>query len=163
MTAKSRSGRKGPKTPVVAQEPSAGKKPVALPPKEVAETHISWRFSKMDMTGEWSWKKLDRATLEAVRLKLSEYEKKTWAESYSKKGAGVKQVQTAGIVPAAEERLRRLQLDDAPGLWEFRLTGTQRVWGVRIGEVCYLIWWDPNHTVWPSSTKRRVSQVSRYR
>jgi hypothetical protein len=50
-------------------------------------------------------------------------------------------------------RLTALQLDDVEDLWEFHLGGETRVWGIRRGAVCYLLWWDPGHEVWPSTKK----------
>lgn len=114
---------------------------------------LSWRFGMMDMGGDWSCASLSADVLQEVRTKLLEYEKKTWDESYSKKGAGLKKVDATGICSRAFERLKTLKLDDAAALWEFHLTGKQRVWGIRIGTVCYLLWWDPDHTVWPSAKK----------
>jgi hypothetical protein len=48
-------------------------------------------------------------------------------------------------------RLEVLQRDASGGLYEFHIDGLRRFWGIRRGHVCYLIWWDPNHKIWPST------------
>lgn len=106
------------------------------------------------MKGPWSPAALDRATLDVVREKLCHFEKKTWDESTTSGSVGVKRIALADLPRDATKRLERLKLDDAEALWEFRLQGTQRVWGLRHGDVCYMLWWDPHHSVYPSTKKR---------
>ena len=53
----------------------------------------------------------------------------------------------------AQVRLEDLKLDDNESLISLRLTGTQRIWGIRIGNILQLLWWDPNHEVCPSEKK----------
>ena len=50
----------------------------------------------------------------------------------------------------AQKRLTDLELDDHGALWEMRLAGEPRVWGLRNGHVFYPVWWDPDHSVCPS-------------
>jgi hypothetical protein len=52
----------------------------------------------------------------------------------------------------ALRRLQDLQLDDEDGLCELRIKGASRVWGFRRGNVIHVLWWDPDHTVFPGSS-----------
>jgi len=52
-------------------------------------------------------------------------------------------------------RLREIQRDDLDMLVEFHIQGKVRFWGARRGNVCHLLWWDPEHGVWPSKRQRK--------
>lgn len=64
-------------------------------------------------------------------------------------------VETDKLNSEAKKRLQELNLDDVGQLYRLRLTGTQRVWGILDGYIFKILWWDPNHTVCPS-TKRNT-------
>lgn len=146
--------KKGPKQPRTAVSVESAKVPRILPGAEQGRRYVSWRFAHMDMGGDWSCLKMDGETLLGIRKKLIEYEKKTWAESSGTGSVGViKEIPTESISSKAQKRLEALKLDDAPQLCEFRLTSKQRVWGVRLDQVCYVLWWDPDHTVFKSDKK----------
>lgn len=51
----------------------------------------------------------------------------------------------------AQQRLVTLKLDDTDRVLSLRVTGRERVFGVRMDEPVYLLWWDPNHEVCPST------------
>lgn len=53
----------------------------------------------------------------------------------------------------AKQRLREIGLDDRDTLFSFRLSGKQRLWGYREEAVLYILWWDPEHTVYPVAKK----------
>ena len=40
-------------------------------------------------------------------------------------------------------------MDDVDELYQLRVTGAERVWGIRSGPLLRLLWWDPNHEVYP--------------
>lgn len=66
---------------------------------------------------------------------------------------GTKRVKLDGLCTEAARRLLDLRYDDLDELWEFRVSGKERVWGARIGMTVDIIWWDPRHEVCPSSKK----------
>jgi len=43
-----------------------------------------------------------------------------------------------------------LKIDDYEEIWSLRLTGTQRLWGVRDEQYFIAIWWDPDHQIYPT-------------
>jgi hypothetical protein len=57
------------------------------------------------------------------------------------------------VTKAARDRLKEMNRDDLDPLFSLRLSGKVRIWGWRDQELFYIIWWDPEHTVCPSSKK----------
>jgi hypothetical protein len=44
-------------------------------------------------------------------------------------------------------RLNEIFEDD---MFRFRLAGEKRLWGFRVGNVFYVLWWDASHRVYPT-------------
>ena len=67
---------------------------------------------------------------------------------------GSHSVEVAKLCKEARDRLSELKLDDINSLFSFRLTGKQRIWCQKIsGEPMRVLWWDPEHKVYPSQKK----------
>ena len=64
---------------------------------------------------------------------------------------GNKRIPAENMCKEAQARLTELELDDHGALWELRLSGAPRIWGLRSGHVFYPVWWDPDHSVCPSN------------
>lgn len=142
------------KKPKQVFRPSGKKLPRGEPPKTV-ESAVSWRFRYMDMEGEWSCASIDGDALLEVREKLVHFEKQKWSSSAGTGSVGVvKRISISEFQRSVQQRFTKLGLDRlSDELWEFRLGGAERLWGIRAEDVCYIIWWDPDHTVYPSSTR----------
>jgi hypothetical protein len=130
----------------------AQKKPIPAAPRTESGATIVWRFSMLDLKGPWGWKDFSGA-VHATQLS----EKATGWESM-KEGeffgpGGNKLIPIGNLCAEAQRRLEELELDDHDGLWELRLSGKPRLWGLRSGHVFYPLWWDPKHTVCPSKKK----------
>jgi len=54
------------------------------------------------------------------------------------------------ILLDARKRLAQQVKGDYDELWRFRFGSAKRLWGVKIGDVFYAVWWDPLHKVCPS-------------
>jgi hypothetical protein len=136
--------------PTSAPDQPKTKRPISLFPTEDESTErIAWRFADVEMEGcEWGWHQMSETDLRATHQWLSQIEKMTWNEATTGKGAGVKSIRVAEAHPAIQRRLEAINRDDVEQLWEFRSKGKSRIWGVRIGNVCHLLWWDPGHDVW---------------
>ncbi len=81
--------------------------------------------------------------------KLIDFESKPWAEFTTSGTIGAKRIPLADLGSDAQKRLRKIEYDDADALWELRVGGKPRFWGVRIGNCLYFVWWDPEHHVCP--------------
>ena len=56
----------------------------------------------------------------------------------------------------SREALRRLEtlgLSDMTSIARLQLTGQQRLYGFLVDAVFHVVWWDPNHEIWPSTLK----------
>lgn len=125
---------------VVAKEPR-------IAPK-LSDGSIAWRLSIIDFDGPWCWTKLTSDLKKEVYGKLAQYEQRKWSELGNRND---KPISVANLPAPAKKRLREIQQDDSDGaLWELHLAGKQRVWGIRHGDIMYLLWWDPTHQVYPS-------------
>ena len=110
----------------------------------------SWRFGRIDFEGPWCPKILDQAKLLEVTQKLGQLETQRWPDLVRH---GSHPVETHKLIKEARDRLKALKLDDIGTMYSLRLSGTNRLWGVKIRNVFLAIWWDPDHKVCPSILK----------
>lgn len=88
--------------------------------------------------------------------KLRHFESQTWLE-LEKELFGAKSktkhhsVSVSKIIPEARKRLAHLKLDDIDELFSIRLTGEQRIWGIRHFSYLRILWFDLEHEICPSS------------
>jgi len=116
---------------------------------------FSFALTDWNYQGEWGWNLLDGG--DALRLVQFMYEigKKTWNEVFQDLNYGRKKHHGhpfARLCPAAQERLSVLGHDDEDTLFRFRDGRTKRLWGFHASGdgVFYVLWWDPNHQVFPT-------------
>jgi hypothetical protein len=104
------------------------------------------------MYGEsWGWDKIDKDLFfKEIVPKLQNFESMTWGEILNRQNH---EIDISEICPEARKRLSALNLDDYDKLISLRLTGPQRVWGIRNKDILKLLWWDPEHKVYPSFKK----------
>jgi hypothetical protein len=141
------------KQPRVGIEFPRGKRAViAQPAQEDDSQRVSWRFGDGDRGGTWPWEPSGFAAEVALELLtfLAEMDKMTWAECSQSWKPRRKRVEASGISAEAQDRLRSIHKDDTEFLEEFRVSGPGRIWAIRVGHVCHVLWWDPEHTVWPT-------------
>lgn len=109
----------------------------------------AWHVSSIDSRGRWGWQGLSSKDLwERIHPKLIDFESMTWAEI--KRSGNSHSVDISQLCKEAQRRLIEIDQDDLDDLFSLRLSGTERLWGIRDGRVMRLLWWDPNHEVCPS-------------
>lgn len=143
------------KTPVVAALRPAGlaaKVPVAsaAPPGGWNTVRPSLHLAQMDMGGPFSWANISDADARMSACFLREISSNTWAEILGGKHHAV---DVEDIVKEARARLGKLELDDLDNIVSLRLGGKQRIWVARFQHYAFLLWWDPEHAVCPSTKK----------
>jgi len=69
----------------------------------------------------------------------------TWKEIISNQNHPI---DVAKLCKGAQKRLEARQID-ASILVSLRCTAKERIWGIRVENVLSLLWWDPNHAVYP--------------
>jgi hypothetical protein len=132
------------------QSPSDNKLPKSgtfqLTPQCIPE----FRAGQMDMNGPWGWHKFDPQFLQGLLHKIFDSQKLSW-QTLLEHGSHL--VQVGDLCSKAQRRLIELCKDDCDELYSFRLTGSKRIWGIKDGNILWLLWWDPNHEVCPSHKK----------
>lgn len=78
----------------------------------------------------------------------------TWDEIFRRGQAG-KSIPVATLPRDARNELARTSHDDIDDIVELRPAGKPRAWGVRHDNVLMLLFWDPNHTLFPPRNRRR--------
>lgn len=112
-----------------------------------------WRFKNLDLEHEhWGWNNFTGDIVPEIFKKLKEYESMKWKEIFKDKKRN-HSVSIDQLVKAAQNRLQELRHDDIDELFRLRFTGTQRIWGILEGHIFNILWWDPDHTVYPSEKK----------
>jgi hypothetical protein len=113
---------------------------------------VSWRLGDADLNGRWRWTVHNITPAHALEILgfMAEMDKLTWAQAQQGWRPKAKRVETAGICAEAQGRLAHLALDDLEHLEEWHMGGAERIWGFRVGHICHVLWWDADHSVWPS-------------
>jgi hypothetical protein len=138
------------KRPVAGAKVPPGKRVVRPPNLDRSRELLAWRLSTLDIDGRWGWRRLDEAALQRLHEKLQGFETMTADELFGPR-RGNKQIPVEDLPREAFRRLEQLQLDDMDGLCELRIKGDSRIWGFRRGNVINVLWWDPDHTVFPGN------------
>ena len=100
--------------------------------------------------GRWSWKRLDGNTLLLIQDKLKHFESMRWSDI---ERSGSHNIEVEDIHTDAFDQLVEFKLDDTEEVFSLRLSGKQRVWGIRDRNLLRLLWWDPLHEICPSPKK----------
>ena len=119
-----------------------------IPPQE-NQPRPTWRFSGVDRGGPFRWPK-DTIDELAILQKLHEFDSMNWSEI---EGGKHHTIEVGKLSKAARARLAEIRRDDAPALFSFRCNGKERIFGIRLGGVVHLLWWDPQHAVCPAPLK----------
>ena len=125
-----------------------------LPGSETSDTRICWRFCHVDHDGPWGFDKVDAEKLRWLMDRLASFESMTINELFASGGYPGVHYEVESIPnPVALERLTDLQLGDMTKISRLRLRGEPRLYGFLVSNVFHVIWWDPDHEVWPSTLK----------
>ena len=100
-----------------------------------------------DYGGPWAWSNMTAQEGKKFAAACKGWESMTPSEVF--RASGNKPVSHNSMCSEAQARLLEIELDDHE-IWELRLSGKTRIWGVRERNVFYVVWWDPDHTVCPS-------------
>lgn len=106
-----------------------------------------------DVQGPFGFEPLNTTDATVLVRKLASLESMTWGEIFKAKKRNHPN-STEHFAPEARKRLRQIELDDFEQLHSLRLGGTARIYGVWREGAFYVIWWDPEHRVYPVAKKR---------
>lgn len=124
-------------------------------PDTYSKMPISWRVGKMDRGhDEWGWhlpndNDRERTVWDRIHSALKNYETMTWSEIDSKKSCH--SWDPFKLPSKAQQALKALgyKLDLLENLYQLRVGGEGRLFGLRDRAVFSLIWWDSGHSVKP--------------
>lgn len=114
--------------------------------------HLRFRFNRVDLEGPWCLSKITREDHVALIKFMAATEAKTVAEVFD--GHVGKDEDVAAGSPNADAmaRARQIYPEESERMASLHVSGKHRVWGLRHDPEFAVIWWDPEHEIWP--TKR---------
>lgn len=151
-------GNKG-RIPDEKNPPHPGKTPrtsIGDPQRELEKP--AWRVRRMAFTGPFGWDKATSEDWREVQSKLTSFETMTWFEI----GRAEKQHHYLDWTKLSKEarddferlcKVRVCRDDEREVIFSLRLSGKQRVIGLRLSGVFEVIWWDPEHEFCPAEKK----------
>ena len=81
-------------------------------------------------------------------------ESNTWKELVSRDGGRrFHSTPVEVIAKDARQRLEEISQDDIDDLFQIRIGSSARLWGIIDRNIMKILWWDPNHTVYPMNIK----------
>ena len=116
----------------------------------LATLTFKWRMSETYIDydhEEWGWEQVEiRQFFQYLLPRLQDYETMTWNEITQRKSCHPLEVRK--ICPAAKRRLQEIH-PDIDTLHQIDMRQPCRLWGYRDRQILYIIWHDPNHSVYP--------------
>ena len=113
--------------------------------------YLAWRFSSSDSKGPFSTTNLTDHDRRAIWERMAAFEK--MSQSELKAAGSHHKVPLVRLSSEAKKRLEELEMDDLDGIWSFRISGLRRFWCIKEDNVYALLWWDPDHKVYPVGKK----------
>jgi hypothetical protein len=105
------------------------------------------------MVDPFGWQAIGREKLADVRAKLAAFESMTWNEILIDRKKQNHSIEIWQLCKEAQDRLSELGLADVERIISLRLSGLERIWGLRQGVAMLVLWWDPDHQICPSILK----------
>jgi hypothetical protein len=142
------------KKPLAAFSPKTEKVPrQGEHPNLIWSEKPSWRLQQITLADDapFSWRHLESDDFPKVLKRLQAFESMTWGEINRQKSSH--SMPAYQVSAAARDHLEALGLGDTEQLYQLQVTGSARIWGVRVGATLALLWWDPDHLVYPVSKK----------
>lgn len=113
---------------------------------------IRFVFDMVDHDGLWAPHLPEQSLIQELFERFAELEGMTWGEA--QRAPDFFKTEDIGGCPntAVQKRLME-EYQGLDSLGRFRVGGKKRLWGVRDAHEFHVIWWDPEHEVWPSKKK----------
>lgn len=139
-----------PKRAKIAVSPSPRKAvPPYLGPPTHEGHHVVWRFSAADSGGKWRWLAIDDKNLREFATRLPSFETSDYRD---RRELWSIHPQTS-LSKDAKDRLLEISRDDEERLISFHVGNRERVWCTEHNGIMCVLWWDPNHEVYPTAKR----------
>ncbi|MFC1933087.1 hypothetical protein ACFLXU_05625 [Chloroflexota bacterium] len=139
------------KKPRIAQTPQAKKKPRTIEDiSSIGRSYFRWRVNNKYVDydhKEWGWGHLScKDFFQILVERLHDYEQTTWDDLSRRQSCHPMPIDI--IEPEAQGRLCELCGSEVDSLYQVDISQRCRLWGYRDRTIFYLIWHDPEHTVY---------------
>ncbi len=139
------------KKPRTQKLPQPHKVPRALEqPEKLGSLVFRWKVNERYVDydhEEWGWGRLSCKQFFKILIeRLHEYEQMTWDALSRRSSCHSMPVET--IEQDAQKRLYEVCGNEVDSLYQVDINPKCRIWGYRDRQIFYLIWHDPNHTVY---------------
>lgn len=111
----------------------------------------SWKFHLIDREGKWGWNKLSPELIwDILSNRLNEKEHLNWS---TLKESGSHNISIDKLAKDARKRLKEIGQADIDEMFSLRLSGKERIWGIRDRYTLKIVWWDSAHEICPAVKK----------
>jgi hypothetical protein len=125
-------------------------------PRPASGSADRFRFDLVDVGGPWCPAKMGAESWATVLGKLRDFETMKVSAAFFSGGYPGKDYSNVSdcLGNTIMSRLEEIEQDDAAdNIAALRLGGKLRLWGVRKGNEFSILWWDPDHGIWPSTLR----------
>lgn len=131
----------------------------AINPSQYRDLKVRWTAREMDpLPSDEDGRRWDLSAEETQRVLkfLDEVSQKTWGECLTEMDGGRNKTRARNhdheiseLAPAARKRIEELPTAEER-IFRFRLGAKARLWGFRSYDLFRVLWWDPEHQVYPT-------------
>ncbi|RIQ21270.1 hypothetical protein DY240_15725 [Jiangella rhizosphaerae] len=114
---------------------------------------LRFRFDQVDVGGPWCLTSIDQPHHADLLLKMRDYESMTAREIFH--GNDPRGIRYDMAECPNPEPIRRLTeaFGGRDSICRLRINGRRRLYGFLTGNDFSIVWWDPEHVIWPSTKK----------
>jgi len=117
------------------------------------DSNPSWQIGILQTKEPFGWDVLDEAALHKIRERLANLESMTWREILIKSKKQHHTIRVAALSTENQKHLREIGQHDVDRLVSLRVSSRERIFGILDKAVLRLLWWDPEHQIYPSPKK----------
>ena len=132
---------------------------VGVDPGSIYQLRMTWCLTFADLRGTWSWGQSRAWTTEewcaVLQPALQSFSKLTWAEIERQAAHGHRKHHSqlvGSLIAEAQARWGECGFE-ADEAYRFRVGAKERVWGFRAGSHFHVVWFDPEHLIYPTEKK----------
>jgi len=123
----------------------------AVDPDAYLDRQPTWRMGMLELCDPYGWHELNLTGVSKIQERLKAFESMTWREilfPHNTTHRPHHPMPVSKICVKAQARLLTIA-PDVDELMSLRISQACRVWGIMNQEVCELIFWDPEHQLYP--------------
>jgi len=140
------------KKPHLRESPLTKKEPGrTIDPDAYRHQRPSWRVGLLELVDPFGWHEASEEELRSVHERLRSFETMTWGEILFPPRTNHHNhlIPTQRICPEAQGRLEAIGQAETELLASLHVARRERLWGILEGAVLHVLWWDPEHLIYP--------------